>query len=100
MPSTRILRFASFLALSSGAWAQTTHHYAVFLEDPPVAEQFHSKEHLVSTAALTYRRQIQGKQEKLRAVLATRRVTITGAADTILNAVFVTATTDRAAELQ
>jgi subtilisin family serine protease len=53
-----------------------------------------------STAAITYRRQIQGRQDKLRAILATKKVTITGAADTILNAVFVTATADRGAELQ
>src|SRR5436305_9668965 len=100
MPSTSAFRFVTLLALAVGAFAQVSHPYAVILEDPPVAQRFASKEHVGSAAALAYRRQIQGRQDKLRAVLAARKVTITGAADTILNAIFVTAGADRAAELQ
>ena len=93
-------RFTRCLTLALPALAQVPHHYAIILEEAPVAERFASRAHMGSAPALTYRRQLQEHQQALRAVLAARRVAVTGAADTLLNAVFVTATPERAAELQ
>src|SRR5438067_1405622 len=95
-----LLRSTIFLALASGAFAQSSHHYAVILQDAPVAERFITREHLRSEAAVTYRRQVLDRQHQMRAILATKRVAITGTSDTVLNAIFVTATAERAAELR
>ena len=88
-----------FLALASGVFAQSSHHYAVILQDPPVAEQFGSKERVRSTGAVTYRRQLQNRQAQVCALLSSRRVGVIGTTDTVLNAVFVTTTPQQAREL-
>src|SRR5204863_3538517 len=88
------------LALASGVFAQSSHHYAVILQDPPVAEQFSTKERVRSTGAVTYRRQLQSRQGQVRALLSNRRVGVIGSTDTVLNAIFVTTTPEQAGELR
>ncbi len=102
-----VLKFAPFrsvlLVMVSAAVAlsQTApNRYALILEDPPVAERFASRETTRSVAAQSYQKQIAAKQRALRGELDTHHIVITGSADTLLNAVFVTATKDRIAELK
>ncbi len=59
--------------------------YALILEDPPA-----SRSH----------QQIEARQQTLRSELASRHITITGLARTLLNAIFVTAPPDRLGELK
>src|SRR5690348_14499474 len=99
MRSKLLLLSSLLLALASAAIAESR-HYALILPDAPVAERFITRERLRSGAALSYRREIQNRQQQLRAELAARRVLITGSADTLLNAILVTARADRIAELR
>jgi minor extracellular serine protease Vpr len=76
-----------------------SNRYALLLDDPPVSQFYPSREALASPAALTYRQQIRSKHAALRSEIASRGLIVTGEADTILNAVFVAAPPERAAEL-
>lgn len=64
--------------------------YALILEDPPLARQ------------ISWRQapRIQAAQQRLRAELARRMIPASGAAHTLLNAVFVRVPVDRAADLR
>src|SRR5215471_2067933 len=89
-----------FLVLTSGALAQSSHHYAVILQDAPAAERFISRENLRSNTAQLYRRRIQDHQNQLRSALAARRITVTGSSDTVLNAVYVSTSPAGAEDLR
>ena len=93
----RALLFLAIVPLYAARPA--SNRYALLLEDPPVSQFYPSREALSSPAASTYRQQIRTKHSALRSEIAARGLTVTGEADTILNAVFVAAPPERAAEL-
>jgi uncharacterized protein (TIGR03437 family) len=75
--------------LTFQAFARTRlEEYALILQDPPLARQ---------TAA---RVRLQSAQQHLRSELASRKITISGSAQTLLNAVFVRVPRDRVAQLR
>jgi uncharacterized protein (TIGR03437 family) len=74
--------------------------YALILADPPVARQAASRQGLEAQAARGPRARILAAQERLSEELARRGVRVTGAAQTLVNAVFVRASNDRVAELK
>lgn len=76
-----------------------SNRYALFLEDPPVSRFYQAREAMFSPAAATYRRQIRASHAALRADISARGLHVSGEADTLLNAVFVTAPPERVAEL-
>jgi minor extracellular serine protease Vpr len=76
-----------------------SNRYALLLEDPPVSRFYASREAMFSAAASVYRQQIRARHAALRAEIAARGLIATGEADTLVNAVFVAAPKERAAEL-
>ena len=74
--------------------------YTVILEDPPVSERFVTLEAMRSTPAVAYRQQIEQKQADVVKAIQARNITVTGTESTLLNAIFVTVTPDRLADLQ
>lgn len=70
-------------------------HYALILADPPVAKLFPGR----GTQASQYRQSVKSSHAAVRRAAAARGFVFTGEADTLLNAVFVTAPGTRAAEL-
>lgn len=93
--------FAAMAAASLPAFGQQySDQYALILGDTPVVARFPGHGGQRSTAAEAYRRQIVTAQQAVRAAAIARRVTVTGSADTVLNAVFVHATPDQVASLK
>ncbi len=86
------------LSLTAPAFAQN--RYGLLLEDEPVTARFSRRADLQSAAAAAYRRRVESAQSGVRAELANRNIAITGAVTTLANAVFVTASPDRLAELK
>jgi minor extracellular serine protease Vpr len=76
-----------------------SNRYALVLEDPPVSQFYPSREAMRSAVASTYRQQIRAKHANLRSEIASRGLVVTGESDTILNALFVAVSPERAAEL-
>lgn len=74
--------------------------YALILDDAPVLARFQGRDAHRSAAAEAYRRQLVTAQQSVRAAVLARKYAITGAADTVLNAVFVHATPDQLADLK
>ena len=91
----------SMLLCCGLAWAQgAPQRFTLILEDPPVSSQFPSSEAMRSNSAVTYRDRIDARQRTLRAALASRNIAVTGSVSTLLNAIFVTASSDQVAELK
>ena len=91
--------------LSLPAFAQISiqfipNRYTVILEDPPVSNRFVTLESMRSAPAVAYRRQIERRQAEIVRAVEARNIKVTGSESTLLNAVFVTVTEDRLAELQ
>ena len=84
--------------LTLSAFAQN--RYALVLEDEPVAARITTRAELQSFGATTYREHVETAQRGVRDELVNRKVAITGSVSTLLNAVFVTASADRLAELK
>lgn len=76
-----------------------SNRYALLLDDPPVSRFYATRESHASPAAATYRAQLRAAHAALRSEIATRGLIVTGEVDTLLNAVFVAAPPERAAEL-
>ncbi len=76
-----------------------SNRYALLLADPPVSHFYQSRAAMASPNAAAYRRQIRATRAALRSQVASRGFHVTGEADTLLNAVFVAAPRERAAEL-
>jgi minor extracellular serine protease Vpr len=74
--------------------------YAVILEDEPVGRHMAGKAGLRSAAAMEYRGRVAASQAGVRRELERRNLRVTGSVDTLLNAVFVQASPDRAVELR
>jgi len=89
--------FLVIFLLASSLAAQN--RYALILEDDPVALHF-NREAMDSAEAVDYRAQIESRQQTLRAVLASRSVTVSGSASRVLNAVFVITPPSRVDELK
>jgi uncharacterized protein (TIGR03437 family) len=73
--------------------------YALVLDDPPVARKVASRAALHSAAAQAQLQRIRSAQSSVLTELARRHVKVISTAQTLLNAVFVTATRDQAAQL-
>src|ERR1035441_10005479 len=74
--------------------------YIVFLQDPPVSARYTARETMATAGAVAYQRQIVSRQQSLVTELAGRNIKVTGAVNTLLNAVFVATTPDRLAEIR
>src|SRR5437870_3987540 len=74
--------------------------YALILEDPPLSRRVSSRASLRTGAALDHGARIAAAQERLSSELERRGIRVTGAAQMLVNAVFVRAPHNRAAELQ
>ena len=89
-------------------WAQRANRYALILEDAPLVRQMSRqmgqpagvREALASAEASAPRHTLLARQQALRSTLATRKIGVTGAIHTLLNAVFVAATEVQAEELR
>ncbi len=90
------------ILLASAAFGQTPSRlvdYALILEDAPVARKVQSRAELHGAVAQTHLQRIRGAQSSVLAELARRNVKVISTAQTLLNAVFVTATREEAAQL-
>ena len=90
------------LALLCGALGAQPrlNEYALILQDTPVARQVASGKELRTRAALDHGSRIASAQRRVTDELARRNVRVTGSAQTLVNAVFVSATSDRVKELR
>src|SRR5437899_10116862 len=73
--------------------------YALILQDPPVARQVASDKELQTRAALDHGSRIAAAQRRVTGELRRRDIRVTGSAQTLLNAIFVSAASDRVKEL-
>lgn len=80
--------------------AEGSGRYALILNDPPMADRFHTPEEMRSDAAKAYRRKLEAAQRTLHAELNRRQIRVTGAAQVVSNALFVEISADRVAELR
>src|ERR1035441_7899481 len=96
------MRLTPFVLLASAAFGQAPNRlvdYALVLDDPPVARKVASRAALHSAAAQAHLQRIRIAQSSVLAELARRHVKVISTAQTLLNAVFVTATREEAAHL-
>jgi minor extracellular serine protease Vpr len=101
----KLVRLTSVLWLLAAATLAAgqlgTGRYAVILTDSPAAQQLAAaKPSVRATAALGIRRQIESRQTTLKQEISKLNVKVAGATQTVLNAVFVTATPAQAAQLR
>jgi len=90
--------FLSVAGLVSAESLQS--RYAVVLSDPPLAADVSGSKELRNAVASDRRRSVESAQGQLRGTLAERKLVETGSMQTLLNAVFVIATEEQAAELR
>jgi minor extracellular serine protease Vpr len=82
-------------------WAQfAANRYALILEDPPVSSKLTARAASRSAVVTTYAQQVEARQQSLLHELAGRNIAVTGRVATLANAVFVSASKDRVAELK
>jgi subtilisin family serine protease len=74
--------------------------YILFLGDEPLATHFASRDQLQTAAALSYRQQIESRQQSVIQNLTGRKIQVVGSVSTVMNAIFVVATPDRLAEMR
>ena len=92
---------AALAALAIPAFAQQySDQYALILDDAPVVARFPGRDAHRTAAAEAWRRQITTAQQAVRSAALARRITVTGSADTVLNAVFVHARPDQIGDLK
>lgn len=92
-PPRLLFVFAVILA-SLPVWAQSR-HYALVLEDEPLARRVSSRKQLRTQAVLDANARIEEAQRTVRQQLAARNIKVLGSAKTLLNAVFVLAPDDK-----
>ncbi len=95
--------FLAFTLLGFTAFSQTRSRladYALILEDPPVAEKSQSRAELFSAAMQPHLQKIQAAQRPVLEELARRNVTVAGASQILLNAVFVNTDIETARQLR
>ena len=84
------------LIFAALGWARDLPQYALILSDPPpIRARTQSSDRAVESA----RAQVKATQRRLMGELNARGIRITGAANTLLNAVFVAASPEDAARL-
>ncbi|MEK7408330.1 MAG: S8 family serine peptidase [Acidobacteriota bacterium] len=92
----RLSRFALLLlAPLAMAAPRDLDRWALILDDPPLAAQVSSREELRGKAAQDTARRLLAAQQRLRRELAQRHIQVTGAAHTLVNAVFVRASEEQ-----
>ena len=74
--------------------------YILFLGDEPVAAHFATRTQLETAAAVSYRQQIEARQQAVIQDLSGRKIQVVSSVSTVMNAIFVVATPDRLAELK
>ena len=74
--------------------------YILFLADEPVLSRFAAHDQLQTAAAVSYRQQIETRQQSVMQELTTRQFQVAGAVSTVANAIFVVASPDRLPELR
>ncbi|MEO7649241.1 MAG: S8 family serine peptidase, partial [Bryobacteraceae bacterium] len=74
--------------------------YALVLEDAPAAAQVTARSELQLSAASPARLRLRARQRAVAAQLLTRQVRISGTAEVLVNAIFVYATSQQAANLR
>jgi len=92
----------TLILLASAAFPQTPTRlldYALVLTDPPVARKVESRSALHGPVAQAHLQRIRRAQSGVLSELARRHVNVTSTSQTLLNAVFVTATREEAAQL-
>jgi minor extracellular serine protease Vpr len=87
------------ITVSMYAAQPPSNRFALLLDDPPVSQFYPTRESTRSPEASTYRQQIRARHAALRSEIASHGLVVTGEVDTLLNAVFVAAPPERAAEL-
>jgi uncharacterized protein (TIGR03437 family) len=96
-----ITLFAALFAAAVPGFSQIySGQYAVILKDTAVAQRFASREAMSRPDADTYRRQIVSAQDAVRREMDARKIPVVATVDTVLNAMFVAATSDRVAEMK
>src|ERR1035438_1300407 len=93
---------SSLFLLAFAAFGQTRGHmadYALVLADAPVAQSSQSRLALQSAAAQARLQTIHTAQRSVLAELGRRKVAVRGTSQILVNAIFVTATRDTAAQL-
>ena len=80
--------------------AEPVVRYALILEDAPAAQRVSSGRSMESAEVQSYRERVRTAQLTVRSSLAARGVRVTGAAQTVMNAVFVEAPASRLPELR
>jgi uncharacterized protein (TIGR03437 family) len=94
------LSFAGLALMCGALGAQPRlNEYALILQDAPVARQLASGNELRTRAALDHGSRIATAQRRITDELGRRNIRVTGAAQTLVNAVFVSATSDHVKEL-
>ena len=94
-----LLSVCHYVALAATpAASTTTKEFALILTGPAVSAKF-SRAARSGFEAQTLRTQIRESQAVLRKHLEAKRIPVTGSADTLINAVFVSVPTERMAEL-
>src|SRR5690349_5490593 len=96
-------RFVITLVLVFTAFGQTRSRlvdWALVLEEEPVARRVRSRAALRSSEGEAYAAPIRARQQGLIGELRRRGVAVTGATQTLVNAVLVSATRETAVELQ
>jgi minor extracellular serine protease Vpr len=96
--STRGLAGLALLCGALGAQPRLN-EYALILQDAPVARQVASGKELRTRAALDHGSRIAAAQRRVTDELARRNIRVTGSAQTLVNAVFVSAASGRVKEL-
>jgi uncharacterized protein (TIGR03437 family) len=89
--------------LASAAFSQTRSRmveYALILSDPPVASKISARSDLRGAAAQAHLARLVSAQAAVKAELARRKTPVLGATQIVLNAVFVEATPETAAQLR
>src|SRR5690349_10394695 len=92
---TLVLVFTAF-----GQTRSRLAEYALVLEDEPVARRVKSRAALRSSEGEAYAAPIRAKQDSLIGELRRRGVPVTGATQTLVNTILVSATRETALELQ
>ncbi len=100
--SSHVLKSAVLVLLFGlAAFGQLVpNRYTLLLEDPPVAARLARRAEMQSAAAIGFRQEVERRQAAIIGELRARRIHVTGSVSTLLNAVFVTASPDRVAELR
>src|ERR1039457_5757544 len=96
---TLMILVAASVTVLPGFGQYARNRYALILQDEPVASRFTTREQLHSAAADGYRRQLAQRQSAVHQELPRRGVPIISSVSEVLNAVFVSAPAERAAEL-